>query len=150
MASRLFQEVREERGLAYAVQSQTSAYADSGALVIYCGTAPKRARETLGVIDDVVASLLADGITDTELAVAAGYLEGSLLLSLDDSAGRMGRLGRSMVHRDRTTPVDELVDRHPLGHHRRRAPACCARCSASPACSSAVGPFEADALVSAF
>ena len=145
MASRLFQEVREERGLAYAVQSQTTAYADSGALVIYCGTAPKRARETLGVIDDVVAGLVADGVTDTELSVAAGYLEGSLLLSLDDSAGRMGRLGRSMVTRDRTTPIDELVAgiRSVTTDDVHRV---LRKVLGAPRVVSAVGPFEADAL----
>ena len=55
MASRLFQEVREERGLAYSVYSHPTAFADSGYLTIYCGTAPKRAREALAVIDDVLA-----------------------------------------------------------------------------------------------
>src|SRR5688572_10115270 len=82
MASRLFQEVREERGLVYSVYSHPTAFEDAGYLTIYCGTAPKRARETLAVIDDVLAKVLADGITDHELAVAAGYLEGSFLLGL--------------------------------------------------------------------
>ena len=109
MASRLFQEVREERGLAYAVYSHPSAYSDTGCLTIYCGTAPKRARETLTVIEDVVGGLVADGVTATELSVAAGYLEGSLLLGLEDSGGRMGRLGRSLMQHDRTTTIDEHV-----------------------------------------
>jgi len=111
MASRLFQEVREERGLAYSVYSHPTAFADSGYLTIYCGTAPKRAREALAVIDDVVATVLADGITETELRVAAGYLEGSMLLGLEDSGGRMGRLGRSLMQRDRITTIDEHVAR---------------------------------------
>jgi predicted Zn-dependent peptidase len=111
MASRLFQEVREERGLAYSVYSHPSAYEDSGYLTIYCGTAPKRAREALHVIDDVVSSTLADGITESELAVAAGYLEGSMLLGLEDTGGRMGRLGRSLMQRDRITPIDEHIQR---------------------------------------
>jgi predicted Zn-dependent peptidase len=109
MASRLFQEVREARGLAYAVYSHPSAYSDAGALTIYCGTAPKRARETLSVLEAVVAALLADGITDDELRIATGYLEGSLLLGLEDSGGRMGRLGRGVVQRGRPTTVDEHV-----------------------------------------
>ena len=109
MASRLFQEVREARGLAYAVYSHPSAYADTGALTIYCGTAPKRAAETLAVIEDVVARLVADGITEDELRIATGYLEGSLLLGLEDSGGRMGRLGRGVVQRGRPTTVDEHV-----------------------------------------
>jgi predicted Zn-dependent peptidase len=110
MASRLFQEVREERGLAYAVYSHPSSYTDTGSLTIYCGTAPKRAPETLRVIDGVVEGLLADGITDAELAVATGYLEGSLLLGLEDSGGRMGRLGRGLAQRGRPTTVDEQLD----------------------------------------
>lgn len=109
MASRLFQEVREERGLAYAVYSHPSAYTDSGCLTIYCGTAPKRARETLSVIEEVVAGLLADGITERELEVAAGYLEGALLLGLEDSGGRMARLGRTLVQQGKAVSVDEQV-----------------------------------------
>jgi predicted Zn-dependent peptidase len=110
MASRLFQEVREQRGLAYAVYSHPSAYTDSGFLTVYCGTAPKRARETLAVIDEVVRSLEADGITDRELEVAKGFIEGSLLLGLEDSGGRMGRLGRSLVQQGRAITVDEQVE----------------------------------------
>ena len=120
MSSRLFQEVREERGLAYSVYSHPTAFADSGYLTIYCGTAPKRAREALDVIDDVVASVLADGITEQELAVAAGYLEGSMLLGLEDSGSRMGRLGRSLMQRDRITPIDEHVARLRAVTARRR------------------------------
>ena len=111
MASRLFQEVREERGLAYSVYSHPTAFADSGYLTVYCGTAPTRAREALRVIDDVLAGVLADGVTDTELSVASGYLEGSMLLGLEDSGGRMGRLGRSLMQRDHITTIEEHVAR---------------------------------------
>lgn len=111
MASRLFQEVREERGLAYAVYSHPSAYTDAGYLTIYCGTAPKRAAEVLSVIDAVVDGLVAGGITDRELEVATGYLEGALLLGLEDSGGRMSRLGRGLVQEGRATTVDEQVAR---------------------------------------
>ena len=122
MASRLFQEVREERGLAYSVYSHPTAFADSGYLTIYCGTAPKRAREALAVIDDVLAAVLADGITEHELAVAAGYLEGSMLLGLEDSGSRMARLGRSLDAARRDHP-DRRARRSPPGrHHRRRLP----------------------------
>ena len=109
MASRLFQEVREERGLAYAVYSHPSSYTDTGSLTIYCGTAPKRVPETLRVIDGVVEGLLAGGMTDGELAVAKGYLEGSLLLGLEDSGGRMGRLGQGLAQRGRPTTVEEQL-----------------------------------------
>ncbi|MGK2949599.1 MAG: M16 family metallopeptidase [Acidimicrobiales bacterium] len=111
MASRLFQAVREERGLAYSVYSHPTAYDDAGHLTVYCGTAPKRAGEALSVIDAVLAEISADGVTDHELAVAAGYLEGSMLLGLEDSGGRMGRLGRSLMQRDDIVTIDEHVAR---------------------------------------
>jgi predicted Zn-dependent peptidase len=111
MASRLFQEVREERGLAYSVYSHPTAFEDSGYLTLYCGTAPQRAREALGVIADVIDGVLAGGVTDAELAVASGYLEGSMLLGLEDSGGRMGRLGRSLMQRDHIITIDEHIAR---------------------------------------
>jgi predicted Zn-dependent peptidase len=110
-ASRLFQEVREDRGLAYSVYSYPATYADTGVLSVYCGTAPKRAAEALSVIDAIVASLLADGVTDTELAVAAGYLEGSFVLALEDSGGRMSRIGRSLVRGEEILPVEDHIAR---------------------------------------
>jgi predicted Zn-dependent peptidase len=146
MASRLFQEVREARGLAYSVYSHPTAFEDSGYLTIYCGTAPKRAREALEVIDDVVASVLDEGITEGELAVAAGYLEGSMLLGLEDSGGRMGRLGRSLMQRDRITTIDEHVA-------RLRAVSIADvsrvlhRVLDGPRALAAVGPFEVDELI---
>ena len=145
MASRLFQEVREARGLAYSVYSHASGYADAGYLTIYCGTAPRRAKESLAVIDGVVADLLAGGVTERELDVAAGYLEGSMLLGLEDTGGRMGRLGRSLVQRDEITPIDEHVARL-----RRVTVDDVSRVLdavlTGPRVLAAVGPFEADAL----
>lgn len=145
MASRLFQEVREARGLAYAVYSHTSGYADSGYLSVYCGTAPRRAPEALAVIDGVVEELLAGGVTERERDVAVGYLEGSMLLRLEDSGGRMGRLGRSLVQRDTITTIDEHVARL-----RAVTTDDVARVLhevlTGPRVLAAVGPFEAGAL----
>ncbi|HEX6568389.1 MAG TPA: pitrilysin family protein [Acidimicrobiales bacterium] len=111
MASRLFQEVREERGLCYSVYSWASTYADSGSAGIYAGTAPSRVGELLRVVDDEVAKLVASGVTEGELAVAKGYVEGSLVLGLEDSGSRMGRLGRSLMARDEIVSVDDQVAR---------------------------------------
>jgi len=147
MASRLFQEVREERGLAYSVYSHPTAFEDSGYLTIYCGTAPKRAREALRVIDDVVASVLTDGITESELAVAAGYLEGSMLLGLEDSGGRMGRLGRSLMQRDRITTIDEHLARL-RAITTEDVARVLHRVLDTPRVLAAVGPFEGDELIS--
>jgi predicted Zn-dependent peptidase len=111
MSSRLFQEVREERGLAYTVYSAPSGYADTGSLVLYAGTAPARVTEVLDVLDEVLVGLLEHGVTDAELGVALGYLEGSLLLGLEDSASRMMRLGVAEITRGEVPTVDEHVAR---------------------------------------
>ncbi len=111
MSSRLFQQVREERGLCYSVYSWASTYADAGSAGIYAGTAPSRVGELLSVVDDEVAKLVASGVTENELAVAKGCIEGSLLLGLEDSASRMARLGRSLMARDEIVPVDDQLAR---------------------------------------
>jgi predicted Zn-dependent peptidase len=110
LSSRLFQEIREERGLAYAVYSYTSAYADSGLLGVYAGTSPGKVSEVMSVIDDELERLADGGIDDAELKVAAGYLEGSLILGLEDSGSRMSRLGRGFITRGHVVPVDAEVD----------------------------------------
>ena len=111
MSSRLFQEVREERGLAYSVYSWASTYDDSGSAGIYAGTAPARAGELLEVVDDEVAKLVASGVTENELGVAKGFIEGSLVLGLEDSASRMARLGRSLMARNEIVTVDDQLAR---------------------------------------
>jgi predicted Zn-dependent peptidase len=111
MSSRLFQEVREQRGLAYSVYSGSSLYTDSGLLMAYVGTAPNRAREVKELVEQQVDRLVEDGITEQELAVARGYIIGSFLLNLEDSGSRMGRLGRSEMSTVERLSVDEQVER---------------------------------------
>jgi len=111
MSSRLFQEVREERGLAYAVYSYISTYADAGTFVVYAGTSPAKVAEVRKVVDGELDRFRADGITAQELAVATGYLEGAMLLGLEDSASRMARLGRSMITRGEIVAIDEHIAR---------------------------------------
>ena len=110
-SSRLFEHVREERGLAYTVYSATSAYTDAGALCVYAGTAPDHAAEVLALLHAELDRLVADGITEEELAVAAGYLEGSTLLGLEDSGGRMERIGWSLLFEGHVPSIDEVVAR---------------------------------------
>ena len=111
MSSRLFQKIREERGLAYTVFTSPSSYSDAGSLIMYAGTAVNRLGELLDVTDEVLAGFIADGITDEEHAVALGYLEGSMLLGLEDSGSRMSRLGTGLATRNDITPVDEHIRR---------------------------------------
>ncbi|MEJ5255979.1 MAG: pitrilysin family protein [Acidimicrobiales bacterium] len=112
MSSRLFQEVREERGLAYTVYSATTTYRGAGSVVVYAGCAPGRLGELVDVVDSVIDELVERGITAEEHAVALGGLEGSLLLGLEDSGSRMARLGGSEITRGEVIPVDELLRRY--------------------------------------
>jgi predicted Zn-dependent peptidase len=109
MSSRLFQEVRERRGLAYSVYSYRAAYHVGGAFGVYAGTAPDRARETLQVIEAELARIVADGLPDDELAAAKGNLKGSTALALETSSSRMHRIGRSELTLGEVPTVDELV-----------------------------------------
>jgi predicted Zn-dependent peptidase len=143
MSSRLFQEVREERGLAYSIFSSPTAFSDSGALSIYVGTAPTRLDEALRVIDGVVADLVASGVTGQELDVARGYLEGSLVLGLEDSGSRMGRLGSSETIRGEVISVDEHVARI-RAVTRDDVARVLDRVFSAERTLAAVGPFDAD------
>jgi predicted Zn-dependent peptidase len=111
MSSRLFQEVREKRGLAYAVYSFRATYEETGAVAVAAGTSPERLDQLLDVVDEELRRLVADrGITDRELDAAKGHLTGSLALSLESSSSRMHRLGRSELTLGEVLSLDELVD----------------------------------------
>jgi len=110
MSSRLFQEVREQRGLAYSVYSYRAAFEETGALAVSAGTSPERVDELLGVVDAQLERLVADGgVSDRELAAAKGHLRGSLALSLESSSSRMHRLGQSELTLGEVPTLDELV-----------------------------------------
>ena len=110
MSSRLFQEVRERRGLAYSVYSYRSAYEETGALAVAAGTAPDRLDELLDTLEAELARLTAErGITERELVAAKGHLTGSLALSLESSNARMHRLGRSELTLGEVPSLDDLV-----------------------------------------
>ena len=112
MSSRLFQEVREQRGLAYSVYSYRSAFQETGALAVSAGTSPERVDELLGVVDAQLERLVADGgVSDRELDAAKGHLRGSLALSLESSSSRMHRLGRSELTLGEVPTLDELVEK---------------------------------------
>lgn len=111
LSSRLFDEIRERRGLAYSVFSTTAGHSDAGAWSIYAGSVPEHAADVQVVIADELDRLVADGITDDELEIAQGYLAGAYELGLEDSGARMSRLGAQLVLRDRLISVEEQLDR---------------------------------------
>ncbi len=98
LSSRLFQEVRELRGLAYSVYSTVDIFADSGALSVYAACQPERFAEVMQVTKQVLESVARDGITEAECRIAKGSLRGGLVLGLEDSSSRMSRLGRNELN----------------------------------------------------
>ncbi len=111
MSSRLFQEVREARGLAYSVYSYRAAFADAGFLAVYAGTAPERVQETLDVIATELRRLVTNGLSAGELDAAKGHITGSLAMSLETSSSRMHRIGRSELVEGEIPSLDDLVAR---------------------------------------
>ncbi|MGH3784319.1 MAG: M16 family metallopeptidase, partial [Pseudonocardiaceae bacterium] len=109
MSSRLFQQVREQRGLAYAVYSAVDSYADIGSLSIYAGCSPGRLGEVAVVVGDVLADLARDGLSDAELARGKGQLRGALVLGLEDAPSWMTRIGTAELnHGEHHTVEHEL------------------------------------------
>jgi predicted Zn-dependent peptidase len=111
MSSRLFQEIREKRGLVYSVFSYHSMFAQTGAFVIYAGTAPTRAREVLGLISRELESVAEKGVTDEELDRAKSHMRGSMVLSLEETSARMSRVAKSEIAHGEVIGLDEVLER---------------------------------------
>ncbi|MGQ0480867.1 MAG: M16 family metallopeptidase [Pseudonocardia sp.] len=109
LSSRLFQQVREQRGLAYSVYSATTSYADAGQLAVYAGCQPERLGEVAALTGEVLAALAADGPTTAEVARAKGALRGGLVLGLEDTASRMHRIGRHQVDLGRQRSLERSL-----------------------------------------
>jgi predicted Zn-dependent peptidase len=111
MSSRLFREVREERGLAYAVYGFKLAYSDNGAWGVHVGTTPHQTDTALTVIRDELAKVVVEGITTEELERAKGSMRGGLALALEDANSRMVRLGRDELAGMPHLSVDERLQK---------------------------------------
>lgn len=111
MSSRLFREIREQRGLAYAVHSFRMPFADTGAAAVYVGTTPTQTDEVLKLIRHELDKVMADGLSDDELDRAKGNVKGSLAMSMEDSNARMTRLGREELTGIEHLSVDDIVSR---------------------------------------
>jgi predicted Zn-dependent peptidase len=111
MSSRLFQRVREERGLAYSVYSYTEAHADTGLFGVYAGCAPGKVAQVLALVRSELADVAEHGVRDEEVRRSQGSLRGSLVLGLEDTGSRMNRLGKAeLVHTEVLTP-DQVLER---------------------------------------
>jgi len=109
LSSRLFQKVREERGLAYSIVSDRIAYADTGALAVSVGTAPERIHEVLALVVDELDAMAASGVTEQELSLAKSHVRADTILSLEDSGARMSRIGANLLLHGEVVPVEEVT-----------------------------------------
>ncbi|WP_042409326.1 M16 family metallopeptidase [Streptacidiphilus carbonis] len=109
MSSRLFQEVREKRGLAYSVYSYSSSYADTGLFGIYAGCQPKRVEEVLTICREELQRVADQGITEEELNRAIGQISGSTVLGMEDTGSLMSRIGKAELCYGTHLSVDELL-----------------------------------------
>lgn len=126
MSSRLFQEVREKRGLVYSTYSFAQQYADTGVVGVYAGCQPKRLETVREVMSDVLADVAANGISQAELDRAKGQVSGSTVLGLEDTSSRMSRIARNEMNNGYVPSVTDILDEvnsvtleevHSLAHH---------------------------------
>ncbi len=110
MSSRLFQEVREQRGLAYSTYSYVSGYSDAGVYGAYAGTTPRRVEETLKVVREQLDGF-SSSVTAEEVERAKGALKGGIVLSLEDTGSRMSRIGKMVCNDAEIITVDDVIDR---------------------------------------
>jgi len=111
LSSRLFQEIREERGLVYSIYSYHSSYHDSGLFCIYTGLSKQNVRPALELIVKEIHKLQSKGVSPAELQRVKDQLKGNLLLSLESISTRMSRLGKSQLYLDKVVSPDEIVNR---------------------------------------
>ncbi len=109
MSSRLFQEVREKRGLAYSVYSFATQHSDTGVWGVYVGCLPSKADEVLAICTEEITRVIEGGLTEAELARGKGQVRSSIVLGLEDPSSRMSRLGKSELVYPRLEPVEEVL-----------------------------------------
>ncbi|MDP9050118.1 MAG: insulinase family protein, partial [Acidobacteriota bacterium] len=109
MSSRLFQTIREDRGLAYSIYSETNPFRDTGCLAIYAGTSLEKTPEVLRLTLEELSRLKADPVPDAELKRAKDQLKSNIVLGLESSASRMSNLARQEMYFGRFFSVDEII-----------------------------------------
>ena len=143
MSSRLFQEIREKRGLAYGVYSFSSAYSDNGLWGVSAGCAPKHVRSIVDLTREQLDDVAVHGITAVELARAQGQLRGGLILGLEDTGARMNRLGKAELVYGELLSSEQVLARI-AGVTLDDVAAIAAEVLAGPLSLAVVGPVKAD------
>ena len=141
MSSRLFQEIREKRGLVYSVGSALTHYAGTGAFSVYAGCSPKRVPEVLRLVRAELARVATEGLTSEEVARGRGQLRGGMVLGLEDTGSRMSRLGKSELSFGEYLPVRDVLGRiAAVDEDQVREVA--ADLLSRPTCLAVVGPYR--------
>ena len=109
MSSRLFQEIREKRGLAYSTYAYSQQFAGSGVLSFYVGCKPNKAKEAIKIIQSILYDVAENGLTSDEISRAKGAVSGSLVLSQEDTGSRMTRIGKSELVYGQVLSFDEIL-----------------------------------------
>ncbi|MGY2743024.1 M16 family metallopeptidase [Pseudarthrobacter sp. O4] len=141
MSSRLFQEVREKRGLVYSTYSFASSYADAGYFGMYAGCTPSKVRQVLELLGAELDKLAEGGISDEELRKAVGQLCGGIVLALEDTGSRMSRLGRAELVSGEYQDIDETL-RQIKAVTAAEVQELARELAAAPRTVTVVGPFE--------
>ena len=141
-SSRLFQQIREQRGLAYSTYAFTSSYAGDGLFGLYAGCQPGKADEVVSIMTAVLDSVARDGLSADEVERGKGQLRGSMVLGLEDSSSRMSRIGKAELSFGDVLGLDDLlalVDAVTVEQVNELA----AELTAQARCLTVVGPFGA-------
>jgi predicted Zn-dependent peptidase len=111
MSSRLFQEIREKRGLAYSVGSYSAGYREGGLFAVYAGTSPETSVEVVDLVKAEFAKMADCDITQAELSRAKNQIKGAMVMSQESMSSRMTRMGKSELVHDRVIPIDEITEK---------------------------------------
>ncbi|HST50141.1 M16 family metallopeptidase, partial [Jatrophihabitans sp.] len=149
MSSRLFQQIREQRGLAYSTYSFTSSYAGDGLFGLYAGCQPGKADEVVSIMTAVLRSIAGEGLSEEEVERGKGQLRGGLVLGLEDSGSRMTRIGKAELTYGDVLGLDDLLARIEAVTVTQ-VNELAAEIATQPTCLTVVGPFgehDFDAVV---
>ena len=144
MSSRLFQEIREKRGLAYSVGSYSRSYQDGGHFCVYGGTSPDRFEEVLDLTRIEFEKIRQEGISDDELSKAKTQVRGALVLGLENMNARMNRYGDSLLAYGRVIPIDEVLADYEAVTHDKIAAVAARVLDESKITFTSIGPAPSD------
>ena len=111
MSSRLFQSIREERGLAYSIYSYPSIYKNGGSLVIYAGTNPNQIEEVISLIYSEINDIIENSLSEEEVTKSKEQLKGNYILGLESTSGRMSSIGKSELLLNKIYTPKEILDK---------------------------------------